>query len=123
MEGRTRGRINLGGETLSGETKPEKTTETKLTKIAQRSKEGCRREFKWLIQHVNRLAKYSLSMNEEKTKLVSFSKIQQAAGKQQGIFDFLGFTFYMAKSRKGYWMPKIKTSKVRMKAKLKRVRE
>ena len=38
---------------MTEETKSEETTETKLKRIAQRSKEDRRSEFKWLMQHVN----------------------------------------------------------------------
>jgi RNA-directed DNA polymerase len=70
-----------------------------------------------------RLARYSLELNEEKTKLVTFSQREQSAGKKQGSFDFLGFTFYLGRSRKGNVTPKVKTSKVRMRSKLKKAKE
>ena len=69
MEGRARGRINFGGETLTGETKPEKATETKLTKIAQRSNDDKQREFKWLIQQVNTESYRQDSGNKRKRRL------------------------------------------------------
>ena len=50
---------------------------------------------------MKRLAKFNLSLNEDKTKLVSFSKVQTRKGIKQGAFDFLGFTFYLGRSRKG----------------------
>jgi RNA-directed DNA polymerase len=70
-----------------------------------------------------RLQKYGLSMNEEKTKLVSFSKRKQKRGEDQGTFDFLGFTFYIGKARKGYYLVKVKTIGKRFRAKLKKVNE
>ena len=42
-----------------------------------------------------RLAKYGLKMNEDKTKLVTFSRRKQRQGTKQETFDFLGFTFYI----------------------------
>ena len=72
---------------------------------------------------VKRLAKYKLKLNEEKTKLVSFSKAAYRRGIKQQSFDFLGFTFYLGKSRKGVTIPKVKTSGKRMRTKLKRVNE
>lgn len=72
-----------------------------------------------------RLAKYKLKLNEDKTKLVRFSRSKsgtQASQKQEG-FDFLGFTFYWGKSLRGKTIPKVKTSGKRMRAKLKRVSE
>lgn len=38
-----------------------------------------------------RLKKYELKMNEDKTKLVKFSRRQQRQGIKQETFDFLGF--------------------------------
>lgn len=70
---------------------------------------------------VKRLAKFNLSLNEEKTKLVSFSKVQTRKGIRQGVFDFLGFTFYLGRSRKGNVVPKVKTSGKRLHSKLTKV--
>ncbi len=70
-----------------------------------------------------RLAKYKLKLNEEKTKMISFSKRQYAAGKQQGSFDFLGFTFYLGRTKTKVIIPKLKTKKKSFRAKLKRVKE
>lgn len=67
----------------------------------------------------NRLAKYKLKLNEEKTKLVEFSKESYAQGDKQGSFDFLGFTFYWGKSRNNKPLPKVKSSGKRMRGKLK----
>lgn len=70
-----------------------------------------------------RLAKYGLKMNEEKTKLVKFSIRKQKRGEPQETFDFLGFTFYIGKSRKGYPIIKVKTIGKRFRSKLKKVNE
>lgn len=70
-----------------------------------------------------RLAKYGLKMNEEKTKLVKFSIRKQKQRTRQETFDFLGFTFYIGKSRKGYPLVKLKTSGKRFRMKLKKVNE
>jgi group II intron reverse transcriptase/maturase len=71
-----------------------------------------------------RLAKYKLELNKEKTKLVSFSKYELKAGITQGTFDFLGFTFYIDKTRdKKFLVVKVKTIKKRFKSKLKNVKE
>jgi RNA-directed DNA polymerase len=66
-----------------------------------------------------RLAKYKLKLNEEKTKLVDYRKIKGT----RAAFDFLGFTHYLGKSRKGFIIPKLKTIGKRMRTKLKRVNE
>lgn len=68
-----------------------------------------------------RLAKFKLKLNEEKTKIVSFSKREAAKGRPQGVFDFLGFTFFLGRSKKGYIIPKLKTSGKKFRAKLKNV--
>lgn len=70
-----------------------------------------------------RLQKYGLKMNEEKTKLVPFSRRKQKLGIDQGTFDFLGFTFYLGKSRKGFYIVKVKTNGKRFRAKLKKVND
>ena len=56
-----------------------------------------------------RLEKYKLKLNEEKTKMVSFSKSKRRRGIKQDAFDFLGFTFYLGRSMKGRVIPKLKT--------------
>ncbi len=68
----------------------------------------------------NRLAKYKLELNESKTNMVAFSKRASANGIKQQTFDFLGFTFYIGKSRKGRHIPKLKTSRKRFVSKLKK---
>lgn len=45
-----------------------------------------------------RLARYKLKLNEDKTKLVGFSKAKESRGEKQESFDFLGFTFYLGRS-------------------------
>lgn len=70
-----------------------------------------------------RLAKYRLRLNEDKTKIIPFSRKAAAQGIKQGTFDFLGFTFYIGKSRAGRPLPKLRTSRKRMRTKLKRVKE
>jgi hypothetical protein len=70
-----------------------------------------------------RLAKYSLALNDEKTKIVTFDRRAAARGARQGTFDFLGFTFYLGRSRKGWYTVKVKTSSKRMRSKLVRVKE
>lgn len=68
-----------------------------------------------------RLEKYGLKMNKDKTKLVKFSKRAKNRGIAQETFDFLGFTFYLGKSRKGYPVVKLKTIGKRFRTKLKAV--
>jgi group II intron reverse transcriptase/maturase len=61
-----------------------------------------------------RFGKYGLTIHPDKTRLVSFRK---PAGDRQppdadgpGTFDFLGFTHFWARSRKGTWILKRKTA-------------
>jgi RNA-directed DNA polymerase len=70
----------------------------------------------------NRLEKYKLKLNEEKTKQVPFDKRLVAKGIEQGTFDFLGFTFYWGRARSGRVIPKLKTKAKTMRAKLKKVK-
>jgi len=69
-----------------------------------------------------RLSKFKLELNLEKTKSVSFSKRLFDGGKDQGTFDFLGFTFYLARTRKGFVTVKVKTSRKRLRSKLANVK-
>ncbi len=69
-----------------------------------------------------RLAKYKLELNEEKTNMVSFSKSKYRRGIKQESFEFLGFRFYLGKSRKGAATPKLKTSGKRFRSKLNNVK-
>lgn len=70
----------------------------------------------------NRLARFSLQLNEEKTKLVRFSTYADSKGYKQESFDYLGFTFYIGKSNRGKTLVKLKTSKKRFKSKILKVK-
>ena len=70
-----------------------------------------------------RLERFKLRLNEEKTKMVSFSKSKIGMGIKQGTFDFLGFTFYLGRSKRNKVIPKLKTSKKRLRSKLAKVKE
>jgi len=54
-----------------------------------------------------RFAKYSLTLHPDKTKLIG---LNAQRGESVRSFDFLGFTHYLSKSRKGYNVLKRKTS-------------
>lgn len=60
-----------------------------------------------------RLEKYGLKMNAEKTSVRRFFSPQKG-GKKPDTFNFLGFTHYWGKSRKGNWVVKRKTEKKRL---------
>ena len=70
-----------------------------------------------------RLDRFNLHLNQEKTKMVKFSKGGVTKGERQGTFDFLGFTFYLGKSRQGRVIPKLRTVRKRLRNKLKKVTE
>lgn len=78
----------------------------------------------WIKEELGkRLELCHLALNEEKTKLVPFSKTKARSGIKQGTFDFLGFTFYWGRSRKGVTIPKVKTRGKTLRTKLKNVKE
>lgn len=68
-----------------------------------------------------RFEKYGLTVHSEKTRLVRFTK-PGAVGKDRGeSFDFLGFTHYWGRSRRGAWVVRRKTASKRFTRALKRV--
>jgi group II intron reverse transcriptase/maturase len=67
-----------------------------------------------------RLGKYGLTLHPDKTKLI---ELISETGKKTGTFDFLGFTHYMGKSRKGNPILKRKTSSKKLRMSLKRMYE
>jgi hypothetical protein len=67
-----------------------------------------------------RFGKYGLTVHPDKTRLVPFQSPSQRAraGKDEPTppretFDFLGFTHYWGRSRKGHWVVKRKTASSR----------
>lgn len=67
-----------------------------------------------------RLQKYGLTLHPEKTQLVEVNSRDKDT---PSTFDFLGFTHYMGKSRKGKWILKRKTSKKKLKASLQQLNQ
>jgi group II intron reverse transcriptase/maturase len=70
-----------------------------------------------------RLARFSLSVAEEKTKLIRFGRFARRDCQRRGegapeTFDFLGFTHYCGTSRAGRFKLKRKTSTKKLRAKL-----
>ncbi len=70
-----------------------------------------------------RLARFSLSVAEEKTKLIRFGRFARRDCQRHGegspqTFDFLGFTHYCGTSRAGHFKLKRKTSTKKLRAKL-----
>ena len=74
-----------------------------------------------------RLGQFGLSLHEGKTRLIEFGRFAATRRAYAGLgrpetFDFLGFTHYCGKTRKGAFMVKRKTQAKRMTRKLKALR-
>ena len=65
-----------------------------------------------------RFEKYGLRIHPEKTRLVRFDRPRGGKG---ATFDFLGFTHYWGKTRKGYMVVKRKTMRARLARSLKAI--
>jgi len=74
-----------------------------------------------------RLEKFGLQVSEEKTKVLKFGrqvwKQAQRSKEKVETFNFLGFTHYCGKSRRGYFIMGHKTSKENLSRKLKETKE
>lgn len=75
-----------------------------------------------------RLKKFKLEVSVEKTGIKEFGKYAQQNSKNRGkrkadTFDFLGFTHYCSKSRKGNFLMKVKTNKSRQSRALKEMND
>jgi RNA-directed DNA polymerase len=74
-----------------------------------------------------RFEKYGLNLHEEKTRLVRFGQPRggpedsAGEGTPPGTFDFLGFTHYWGKTRKGGWVIRRRTSRKRLTRSLKAI--
>lgn len=69
-----------------------------------------------------RFGRYGLTIHPTKTKLVKFSRPKlHDDGRGNGTFDFLGFTHYWTRGRKGTWVVKRKTAAKRLRRAGKRV--
>ena len=66
-----------------------------------------------------RLAKYKLELAKDKTRILPFGR-ESGKGNE---FDFLGFTFYGAKTRQGRYRLGVKTSHKKLKSKRQAVKE
>jgi hypothetical protein len=74
-----------------------------------------------------RLVKFGLALNEDKTRLIEFGRFAAQRRAQAGLrrpetFNFLGFTHYCGTTRSGKFMVKRKTQATRMVRKLKELR-
>lgn len=70
-----------------------------------------------------RFQKYGLKLHPDKTRLLYFSRPpkDKGRGKMPDTFDFLGFTHYWGKSRKGSWVVKQKTANDRLTRSIKKM--
>ena len=76
--------------------------------IGFRSKEDAERVLAVLGK---RMARFGLTLHPEKTRLVPFRRPRGRQNDESETFDFLGFTIYWQKSRKGSWIVGMKTRK------------
>lgn len=75
-----------------------------------------------------RLAKFDLSLHEDKTRLIEFGRLpalrdRQRGERRPGTFAFLGFTHYCGWTRDGRFIVKRKTQSKRLTRKLKALRQ
>jgi hypothetical protein len=75
-----------------------------------------------------RLAKFSLELHPDKTRLIEFGRNAARARAARGVgkpetFDFLGFTHFCGKKKNGRFWVKRKTISKRMRAKLAEVKD
>lgn len=68
-----------------------------------------------------RLAQHGLSLHPTKTRLVEYRPRNGPSGRGPESFDFLGFTHYWTRSRRGAWVVKRKTAADRFRRTLKRL--
>ena len=63
-----------------------------------------------------RMQRYGLDLHPDKTRLLDFRHppAGQKGGKGSGTFDFLGFTLYWRRSRRGRWYMACKTRRARL---------
>lgn len=78
---------------------------------------------RFMIELEDRLAKFNLEISKEKTRSIKFGRRvweqAQRDGAKVATFNFLGFTHYCGKSRKGWFVMGHKTSKKSLNSKLK----
>ena len=70
-----------------------------------------------------RMNRFNLELEESKSRLIAFSKWICVDNERKGLpkpetFDFLGFTFYSSKTRKGMPTVKVMTASKKLRAKL-----
>jgi len=80
-----------------------------------------------LLDLKDRLEKFGLELSSEKTRIVEFGRYAKENSKKKGCkpgsFDFLGFTHFCDKSRKGYFKVGRKTARKKFSAKTKEMNQ
>ena len=99
--------------------RPRMRGRTFLTRFADDFVIGCEREDdarRIMAALPRRFARFGLTIHPTKTVLVSFRKpgFHAESDTGNGTFEFLGFTQYWTKSRRGYWVIKRKTASKRL---------
>jgi len=87
------------------------------------NREDAERVFKVLPK---RFARFGLQLHPDKTRLINFSKPPEDKGTstwKRDTFNFLGFTFYWSRTRKGKWTVLRKTAKDRLRRSLRRIND
>ncbi len=72
-----------------------------------------------------RMGRHGLTLHPDKTRLIAFERprASQRGGKGPGTFDFLGFTFYWRRTRRGRWTMWCKTRHARLRRAIQSVAE
>jgi group II intron reverse transcriptase/maturase len=72
-----------------------------------------------------RMAEYGLTLHPEKTRLIPFARPAQGknGGSGPGALDFLGFTIFWSRTRRGGWRLGMKTRKARVQRAFKAISE
>ena len=101
-------------EWYAKEVKPRLAGRSFLIRFADDFIIGCEREEdarRVMAVLPKRFSRFRLTIHPEKTTLVDFRKpgTKKDSESGNGTFDFLGFTHYWGKSRRGYWVIKRKT--------------
>jgi RNA-directed DNA polymerase len=106
-------------EWFEREVQPRRKGRSFLTRFADDGVSGCELEAdaqKIMGVLPKRFARFGLRMHPTKTTLVVFRtpKASQAAAHGNGTCEFLGFTHYWARTRRGFWVIKRRTARKRL---------
>jgi group II intron reverse transcriptase/maturase len=71
----------------------------------------------------DRVERFGLKLNTEKTQLIHLEKTKRMKGVKQPTFNFLGFTFFLGKSKAGRVIPKVCSEAKRIRKKVRDIKE